>query len=287
MKIDADMPDVFAVVQHGCPGWVVMWCVALAIYAGFKWIVWRKAIRSGGVRPARSRSFIFLALWPGMDAERFLDSSPRPERPGVREWIWGGANVAFGAALLWCVASHAGQGLLAGWIGMTGMIFLAHFGLFKLLALFWQQNGICAQPLMRMPVAAKSVGDFWSKRWNSAFHNLSFGLLFRGFRKYSGVRAATMLTFITSGLIHDLVLSFPAGGGYGLPTAYFAFQGAGMLLEHSGAAVRAGLRGSWRGRLFAWAVVAGPVFALFPPQFILGVIVPFMRAIRALPGDSL
>ncbi len=264
-----------------CPAWVMMWCIAVVIYAGFKWIMWRNAIRDG-IPTTGLRSFIFLVLWPGMDARRFLDTRLHAEKPALNAWLRGGMNAAFGALLLWGIAHGAGCGLLAGWIGMTGLIFLLHFGLFTLLAHFWRQNGICAQPLMHMPIAAKSVGDFWSKRWNSAFRDLSFGLLFSGFRKQFGVRAATMFTFIVSGLIHDLVISVPAGTGYGLPTAYFTLQGAGMLFEHSHSGAQLGLRGNWRGRLFAWAIIAGPVFALFTPVFVLRVIVPFMRAIKAL-----
>jgi len=283
MKIPADI-SIFtsAALQTGNGGWVTMWCITVAVYAGFKLIMWRNAIR-GGVRATGLRSFIFLVLWPGMDARKFLDATIKPEKPAPGDWLWGAANIALGALLLWGVARTAGNGLGAGWIGMTGLIFLLHFGVFKLLAHFWQQNGICAQPLMRMPIAAKSVSDFWSKRWNMAFRDLSFGLLFGGFRKHVGVRAAMMLTFFVSGLIHDLVISVPAGGGYGLPTAYFTFQGAGILLQHS----HVGLRGNWSGRLFAWAVIAGPAFALFPPPFVLRVMVPFMQAIGALPGHPL
>ncbi|HWB61838.1 MAG TPA: MBOAT family protein, partial [Chthoniobacteraceae bacterium] len=176
--------------------------------------------------------------------------------------------------------------LSAGWIGMIGMIFLFHFGFVKGLALYWQWNGICAGPLMRMPVAANSVGDFWGKRWNSAFRDLSFGLMFNSFRKWCGTRGATLLTFFISGLIHELVITLPAGGGYGLPTAYFTLQGAGLLCEHSHPA-RGWLRSALHGRLFAWLIVAGPAFALFPPPFVQRVIVPFMQAIGALPGGHL
>lgn len=271
-----------ASMLHGCPRWAVMWVLVAVVYGIFKWIMWRNAFRAGA--PANgTRSFLFLALWPGMDARRFLDAGARPEKPAPGAWISGAANAALGALLLWGVARAAGNGLLAGWIGMIGMIFLMHFGAFKLLALFWRQNGICAQPLMRMPVAAESVDDFWGKRWNTAFRDLSFGLMFGGFRRHSGTRAAALLTFVASGLIHDLIISVPAGGGYGLPTAYFTLQGAGMLFEHA----QAWLRGNWRGRLFAWAVIAGPAFALFPPPFVLRVIVPFMQAIGALPGVNL
>lgn len=265
----------------GASGWEAMWTTAIAIYAGFKWKMWREAVRTG-VRADRLRTFKFLVLWPGMDARRFLDDSLRPEKPARAARISGEVNMAFGAGLVWGVAHTAGDGMLAGWIGMIGLIFLLHFGLFKLLALFWQANGICAQPLMRMPVAAKSVGDFWGNRWNVAFRDISFGLMFRGFRKRHGAHTATMLTFFASGIIHDAVISLPAGGGYGLPTAYFTLQGAAMLFEHTRAAAKLGLRGGLGGRLFAWAVIAGPAYWLFPPPFVLNVIVPFLRAIKAL-----
>lgn len=263
------------------PAWGWMWIVAIAIYAGFKCVMWRNAVRAG-VNTTGLRSFIFLGPWPGMDARRFLDDSLRPEKPARAEWISGVVNTALGARLVWGVARTAGEGMLAGWIGMIGLIFLLHFGLFKLLALFWQTRGICAQPLMRMPVAAKSVGDFWGKRWNVAFRDISFGLIFRGFRTRCGVRTATMLTFLASGIIHDAVISLPAGGGYGLPTAYFTLQGAAMLFEHTRTATQLRLRGGFGGRLFAWAVIAGPAYWLFPPPFVLNVIVPFLRAIKAL-----
>lgn len=265
----------------GSPRWAVMWALVVSVYAGFKWVMWRRAVR-GGATAEGARSFIFLVLWPGMDAGRFLDPGCRAKAPVSKEWISGVANIALGAALLWGVARHAGAELAAGWIGMIGLIFLVHFGVFKLLALFWQWNGICAQPLMRNPVAAESVSDFWSKRWNSAFRDLSFGLIFAGFRRRCGVRVATMLTFIVSGLIHDLIITIPAGGGYGLPTVYFTLQGAGMLFEHSRAGARSGLRSRCAGRLFAWVVIAGPAFALFPPVFVSQVMVPFMRVMGAI-----
>jgi len=286
MNIPIDPPDISGVLQNGCPRWLIMWVLAVVVYAGFKWITWRNAIR-GGVPASGFRSIAFLFLWPGMDPRLFLNSDLHPEKPSWRSWLGAAANAALGALLLWGVARLAGRGLLAGWVGMIGFIFLLHFGVFRLLAHFWQQCGICAQPLMRMPVAAKSLGEFWGKRWNVAFRDVSFGLFFRGFRQNFGLRAATMLTFIASGLIHDLVISVPAGGGYGLPTAYFTLQGAGLLLEHSHLGACAGLRGGWRGRLFAWTIVAAPVFILFPSPFILRVIIPFMCATGALPGGPL
>jgi len=44
-------------------------------------------------------------------------------------------------------------------------------------------------------------------------------------------RWAPFLMLLLSGLLHELALSYPAGGGWGLPMAYFAIHGVGMHLE--------------------------------------------------------
>ena len=93
---------------------------------------------------------------------------------------------------------------------------------------------------------------------------------------------AGFLVFVVSGLIHDLVISLPARGGYGLPTLYFLLQGVGVTVERSqiggGFGLGQGVRGWW----FMMAVLTLPVFGLFHPWFVLRVILPFMQAIHAL-----
>jgi hypothetical protein len=101
-------------------------------------------------------------------------------------------------------------------------------------------------------------------------------------RKSLGPRSAGFLVFVISGLIHDLVISVPARGGYGLPTAYFLIQGCAVWLERSAAGRILGLRRGIRGWLFMAVVLLAPVGWLFHPPFVLRVIIPFMKAVRAL-----
>lgn len=261
--------------------WLRMWVLAAAIYAGFKWATWRQAI--GRERQtAACRSTAYLLFWPGMDARSFLDETKTAKRPEAADWAWAWGKAAFGATVLWGLARLASNDLGAGWLGMFGLIFLLHFGLFDVLALFWRNRGIAVQPLMRCPILAASLGDFWGRRWNVAFQNLAFGLMFRPLSRRTGVRGGTMLTFVISGIIHDLVISLPAGGGYGLPTLYFTLQGAGVLLERSDFGTRLGLRNFWLARAFAFAVLLAPVNLLFPPLFVERVVVPFLHVIGAL-----
>jgi Membrane bound O-acyl transferase family len=264
------------------PPWALMWLLAVTIFAGFKWWTWWRVIE-GGIRTTSSRSLAYLFLWPGMDARRFLALSSSVPNPVFSAWIWAVAKTAGGAILVWGVARFAGNGLLAGWIGMVGFIFLLHFGLFAMLSLFWQKQGICAPPLMNCPIAATSLSDFWGRRWNAGFRDIVFGLFFLPLARRCGATAGVGLTFLLSGLLHELVITLPAGAGFGLPTLYFALQGVAMLAERSPAGVRLGLAKGWFGYAFTFVVVAGPIFALFPPVFVLRVMVPFLEIIKALP----
>ena len=263
------------------PTWLWMWALSVAIFGGFKWATLAQALASG-VRPAAAwRAPAYLLLWPGMDARNFLSGVP-PPRPAARSWTWAALKTLFGAALLWLVARVSGGGLLSGWVGMVGLIFLLHFGSFDLLACFWRRQGLNAQPLMRAPVLSASLGEFWGKRWNSGFRDLVFGLWFVRLRARYGARRATLTLFLFSGLVHDLVISLPARGGYGLPAAYFLLQGGGLLAEHVRGLPLTRWRGRWQGRLWTWLVVAGPAFWLFHPPFVRRVILPFLHAIHAL-----
>ena len=54
-----------------------------------------------------------------------------------------------------------------------------------------------------------------------------------------------------------------------------------VLIERSEFGKTVGLRGGWRGWLFAVIVAAGSAYLLFHPWFVARVIVPFLRAIGA------
>jgi len=164
---------------------------------------------------------------------------------------------------------------------MLGIILLLHFGFFHLLALAWRSAGVPVTPLMRAPLLSRTVGEFWAERWNTAFNRLATRLLFRPFRHAFGLPTATMLVFLVSGLVHDLVISIPARGGYGLPTLYFLLQGTAILFERTNLARRCGLNRGLRSRLFTITIIAAPAFWLFHPVFVHNVILPFLKAIGA------
>ena len=260
--------------------WIFMWLLATAIFAICKSQSWFAA-SDFARRATWQRNAAYLFLWPGMNATQFLDATISVPRPAAREWISAFTKMFSGAALIWLVARRIPQPLVAAWIGMLGLILVLHFGAFHLLSLAWRSAGISAQPIMQHPLESKSLSEFWGKRWNLGFRQLSHDWIFAPFRKHFGIAIATLAAFAASGLIHDLVISVPARGGYGLPTAYFLAQGIGVLIERSALGVKLGLSRGATGWLWMAVFTAAPAYFLFHPWFAMRVMLPFLRAVGA------
>lgn len=274
----AILPAITLPFRSNLAPWVFMWLLAVAVFAGCKWQTWWEV--RAQLQPGWKRSAGYLLLWPGMDAREFLARGI--EIPGVapREWFSALLKTIAGAVLFWSAARFLSLAhpLLAGWLGMLGIVLVLHFGLFDLVSCAWRAAGVLATPIMRQPVKSQSLGEFWGKRWNLGFRKLSHSLVFRPLKNRFGAAIATLCAFLASGLIHDFVISVPARAGYGMPTAYFLIQGCGVLAERSTAGEKLGLGRGARGWLWMAFVTAAPLFILFHPWFVLRVIVPFEHA---------
>jgi hypothetical protein len=273
-------PLVLLLVPAEWPRWALMWTLAVAIFAGCKWLSWRRAPATNA--PSwKHAAYLFLS--PGLDAASFLGEGAI-SRCQTKEWFAATGRLALGAILLFGVARMIPlqHGYIMGWTGMIGMILMLHFGLLHLLSCCWRGMGVQARPLMNRPSASTSLSEFWGRRWNTAFRDLTHRFLFRPFTSWFGPRLGMLAGFIFSGVVHDLVISVPAQGGYGGPTVYFAIQGAAAMLERTPFGRRIGLGSGWRGRLFTISVLIVPVGLLFHRPFVAGIIVPFMRAVGAL-----
>ena len=266
------------------PAWAIMWSLAFAIYAASKWAAYVRARRQG-VSLSTARKCFYLLLWPGMDARPFANPQPACDPPGSREWIAASAKLATGVlalAAMGSVRNVAGE-YAACWCGMAGVILVLHFGTFQLLALAIRRHGIDVQPIMSRPLAAKSLSDFWSGRWNLAFRDLSHWFVFAPLiRRRFGAGAAMFACFLVSGLVHDVLLSFPAHSGYGLPTLYFLIQASAILIEKSRPGRGIGLGRGGLGRIWTIAITALPAALLFHPAFVTQVAAPFFEAMGTM-----
>ena len=275
---------LFAVfgARGSLPNWVFMWLFVTTMFVGCKWLTWRRAVVNNHRVPV-TRSLGYLFAWPGMDANSFL-TAHNHQKPRVDEWLLATGRFLAGIVLVWLAAKQSltAPSVLTAWIGMLGLILILHFGLFHLAALAWQHAGIPAKPLMRSPLTATSLADFWGARWNTAFNKLVNDLAFRPLARRAGIAWATMGVFAISGVVHELAISLPARGGYGLPFGYFILQGFGVLIERSDAGRRLGLGRGLRGWLFMFVSTAAPAYWLFHPTFVRNVILPMLQFIGAL-----
>lgn len=280
----ATLPLFALAIRPSLPAWAFMWLMAFALFFGCKWLTLGHALRRAR-QPGAFRASSYLFAWPGMEAARFLSAKLQrhPSRSAtLRSIAVATVRILLGLFLLFVVARRAAEPLFAGWVGMIGMVLVLHFGFFDLVRAGWRALRVDAPPIMNRPLRSTSVSEFWGQRWNAAFNDLALRLVFRPTVRRLGIAGGTLLAFLVSGLIHELVISLPAGAGFGLPSGYFVLQAIGVLTERSAAGQRIGLRCGVPGWIFTMIVVAGPAFWLFHPPFVSKVILPFMQAIGAL-----
>jgi alginate O-acetyltransferase complex protein AlgI len=261
-----------------------MWLLSIAIFAGCKWLTWQTA-RDHDTPHWKQAAYILA--WPGLDAVTFMRpmSLPQSARPRLHDWLFAAMKLAIGLLLIVTVSwwMPTSSTYLRGCIGMAGLVFTLHFGLFDLLSCFWRRAGIDARPLMDWPLLSVSVTEFWGKRWNRAFRDLTHRFLFRPLTARYGPQIAMGLGFLFSGLVHEFVITVPAGGGYGGPTLFFLIQGLAIFVERSTFGQQLGLGTGVRGWLFVACVMLLPVYWLFPPAFLEEIIVPFLAALGVMP----
>jgi hypothetical protein len=257
-----------------------MWSLAFAIYFACKLVTWCMADTA---HVPRLRQLAYIFAWPGMNTASFFDRTRRAFPPSTAEWLAAAAKTFAGAFVFWNAQNWiaVSSPVLLGWAGMIGIVMMLHFGSFHLLSCSWRARDIEAPPLMNRPMRSTSVTEFWGRRWNTAFRDLTHQFLFRPQARQLGPARALVTGFFVSGVIHDLVISLPAGGGYGGPTAFFCIQAAAILLERSPAARSIGLGSGLRGWLFTALVLLVPARLLLHEPFVIQIVVPFMSALGA------
>lgn len=108
---------------------------------------------------------------------------------------------------------------------------ILHFGWLNINIFTFQCMGFKSYSLFRSPLLAKSLQDFWGRRWNIPFIEMTSVAFFRPLIGSVSPRMAMFFVFIFSGFLHEIALSLPINNGYGYPMLYFVLQGCVTAFE--------------------------------------------------------
>jgi D-alanyl-lipoteichoic acid acyltransferase DltB (MBOAT superfamily) len=131
--------------------------------------------------------------------------------------------------------------------------------------------------LFRAPLLSRSLAEFWGRRWNLAFSEMTATGVYRPLSAAVGKPPALVVAFLFSGLLHELAISLPVRAGFGLPLLYFAIHGVLMLAERG--LERAGrpiYRRAVLGRAWTTFWLVAPLPVLFHRPFLRGVVWPIL-----------
>lgn len=258
-RLTTDQPDGFR-----------MLALCGAMLYGMKAVVGAASCQAGSPPLDVRRWFVFSVLWPGMRPSAFATLGGAG-RPGVGALLGRGLrNAGLGAGLL-VAARWTDSRVGALLLGLPGLSLLVHFGLFHALAALWRALGAEVSAPFRDPPRSRTLAEFWSRRWNLAFSEMTSLAVHRPLRAHLDAPRATVVAFLYSGLLHELAISLPVRAGWGGPSAYFALHGLALLAER---------RLAWKGtrsRVWTIAWVLLPTPLLFHGPFLRGVVEPLLR----------
>jgi hypothetical protein len=266
----------------GLSPFVTMSAISLSLFALIKLHVLTHYTASGK-HVSQFDTLAWFFAWPGLDARAFFCRA-NVEHLTMIEVLFAFAKVGFGGWTLFRVAPalRVDSELASGWAALIGIVFLLHFGTFHLAALFWRSRGRDVKPIMNMPILATSVAEFWSRRWNLAFRDYASPFLFVPLMRRTNSAVAVLAGYTFSGLVHEIAISVPARGGYGLTTLYFVIQGAAMLIERVAEKRGVGLTSGIQGWCWTAVVTIPGAYILFHPPFVRAVVLPVVDFVARL-----
>jgi len=251
-----------------------------ALLYGMKAVV-SVEVQTHGARPLSIGRWLgFAALWPGMRPGPFARRAAASLPEVGQLFLGGSARLLTGLAMVvlarlaWVLTSSR---LLATPPLLVGLSLIVHFGAFDVLAAAWRWQGVDCQRLFRSPLRSTNLREFWGRRWNLAFSEMTAIAIYQPLVRVAGRGPALAASFLGSGLLHELAISVPVRAGYGLPMAYFMLHGILMTVEARLAKANRPIdRVSWFGRVWTLAWLLAPLPILFHRPFLAGVVWPLI-----------
>lgn len=216
--------------------------------------------------------------WFGMRPALF-EKLPAPALPYIHLVYKGVAAMAIGFFLL-CLSffterfTQAPAYFITCLLLLAGVSMMLHFGILNLTAAMWRWLGVDVAELFRSPYRSRSLKEFWGKRWNVAFSEMTALIAYRPLKESLGTEKAVIASFLLSGLLHEIAISLPVRAGYGLPMLYFVIHAAAMQAEARSSIVQKIIAHRFMSRVWVITLLILPLPLLFHREFMLNVLVP-------------
>jgi alginate O-acetyltransferase complex protein AlgI len=207
-----------------------------------------------------------------------FESFPSKRLPYATTAMRGLSRIVIGFLLVYLSAVIEGANVslkpLADLVLLVGISFILHFGVLSLSTAYWRWWGINVKELFRSPYKSRSLNEFWGKRWNMAFSEMTTLIAYRPLKLKLGNTEAMIASFLLSGILHEIAISLPVKAGYGLPLLYFALHGILMYTESKIAWVQKILANKILSHVWVLGWLVLPIHLLFHQAFMEGVLKP-------------
>jgi hypothetical protein len=105
--------------------------------------------------------------------------------------------------------------------------------IFGVISLLFEAAGYSSPQLHRHPIAARSVGEFWGRRWNIIVSAWLRTFVFLPIARRNHIGLGIILAFLASGILHGWLILFSVGlWGALSQVLFFVIQGVVVLAEN-------------------------------------------------------
>lgn len=221
----------------------------------------------------------FALGWFGMRPTLFeVFPAPSQRLPYATLALRGISRIVLGFVLV-CLsaiieATNSSFMVIADLALLAGISFILHFGILNLSTAYWRWWGVNVKELFRSPYKSRSLNEFWGKRWNLAFSEMTTLIAYRPLKIKIGKTGAMMISFLLSGVLHEIAISLPVKAGYGLPMLYFALHGIVMYTEEKSKWVQKILANKILSHIWVMGWLILPIHLLFHTAFMQCVLKP-------------
>lgn len=219
-------------------------------------------------------SFGWFGMRPGL-----FEQLPSSSLPFIHLMLKGLSRILIGLVILYISlvleeSSQLNRFFFPQLLLLAGLSLILHFGILNISTAVWRMLGVDVSELFYSPYKSLSLREFWGRRWNIAFSEMTALISYRPLKTKIGVEKAMMISFLLSGLLHEIAISLPVRSGYGLPMMYFGIHAIAMHLESNSRFIQKILRHDVLARVWVAGMLILPMPILFHPVFIENVLVP-------------